>query len=62
MRHLSQLILFEKSLLYKRYNNCHNIKCGHQGIVYFFWHRNKQIDPHPPGKNELPHIIFLSFF
>ena len=37
MRHLSQLILlFEKSYLFKRYNNCHNIKCSHQGIVYFF--------------------------
>ena len=49
MCHLSQLILFEKSYLFKRYNNCHNIKCSQQGIVYFFfWHRNKQIDPHPP--------------
>ena len=63
MCHLIQLKLFEKSYLFKRYNNCHNIKCSHQGIVYFFfWHRNKQIDPHPPGKNELAHIIFLSFF
>ena len=33
MCHLSQLILFEKSYLYKRYNNCHNIKCSHQSIV-----------------------------
>ena len=56
---MCQLILFEKSYLFKRYNN---IKCSHQSIVYFFWHRNKQIDPHPPGKNELAHIIFLSFF
>ena len=31
-------------------------------LCIFFWHRNKQIDPHPPGKNELAHIIFLSFF
>ena len=25
MRQLNQLILFEKSYLFKRYNNCHNI-------------------------------------
>ena len=37
MCHLSQLILFEKSYLFKRYNNCHNIKCSHQGIAYFFF-------------------------
>ena len=36
MRHLSQLIIFEKSYLYKRYSNGHNIKCSYRGIVYFF--------------------------
>ena len=36
MRHISKLILFEKSYLFKRYSNCHNIKCSHRGIVHFF--------------------------
>ena len=36
MRHLSQLIIFEKSYLFNRYSKCHNIKCSYRGIVYFF--------------------------
>ena len=36
MRHLSQLILFEKSYLFKRNSNCHNIKCSRRGNCAFF--------------------------
>ena len=36
MRHISKLILFEKSYLLKQYSNCHNIKCSRRGIVHFF--------------------------
>ena len=45
MGHLRQLILFEKSYLYKRYNNCLNIKLILNvavGVLCIFGHRNKQ--------------------
>ena len=37
MCHLSQLILFEKSYLFKRYNNCHNIKVATKVLCIFYF-------------------------
>ena len=36
MCHLSQLILFEKSYLFNRNSNYHNIKCSRRGNCAFF--------------------------
>ena len=33
--HLSQLIIFEKSYLFKRNSNCHNINIAAEVIVHF---------------------------
>ena len=72
MGHLRQLILFEKSYLFKRYNNCLNIKCSRRGIVHFLdigiskKNKNKGIsqwNPNlsPPGKNgTCPHLCKIS--
>ena len=62
MRHLSQLILFEKLDLFKRNSNCHIIKCSRQGNCEFFWHRNKQMDPLPLEKMNRPMYFFLASF
>ena len=52
MGHLRQLILFEKSYLFKRYNNCLYILNVAAEVLCIFGHRNKQKKkkqtPNPP--------------
>ena len=44
MRHLSQLILFEKSYLYKRYSITIVLNVSAEVLWNFFLHMNKQVE------------------